>query len=112
LTRLPEAAVDTLVWAQFNAGAATPEKRRQGRRQVGVWFRDKQGCTMTNSKLQAALDELERLSDTVRGFNERDAIPLNSDSDAGRALFALKIFTSELNKLDLGSLLKLKMIEA
>ena len=67
---------------------------------------------MTNSKLQAALDELERLSDTVRGFNERNAMPLNSDSDVGRALFSLKTFTSELDKLDLGSLLKLKTIEA
>jgi hypothetical protein len=76
--------------------------------QVGVWFRNQQGCTMTNSKLQAALDELERLSDTVRGFNERDAMPLNSDSDAGRALFSLKTFTSELHKLDLDSLLNLK----
>jgi len=67
---------------------------------------------MTNSKLQAALDELERLSDTVKGFKERDAMPLNSDSDAGRALFALKTFISELHKLDLGSILNLKTIEA
>jgi hypothetical protein len=67
---------------------------------------------MTNWKLQAALDELERLRDTVKGFKQRNAIPLNSDSDAGRALFALKAFTSELNKLDLGSLLNLKTIVA
>ena len=67
---------------------------------------------MTNWKLQAALDEIERLRDTVKGFKERNAMPLNSDSDAGRALFALKTFTSELNKLDLDSLLNLKMVEA
>jgi hypothetical protein len=63
---------------------------------------------MTNSKLQAALDELERLRDTVKGFKERNSTLPNSDSDAGRALFALKTFTSELHKLGLGTLLNSK----
>ena len=61
---------------------------------------------MTNSKLQVALDELERLRDTVKGFKERNFTLPNSDSDAGRALFALRVFNSELRKLELGSLLK------
>ena len=60
---------------------------------------------MTNSKLQAALDEIERLRDTVRGFKERNLNLPNPDSDAGRAFDALKIFRSELNKLDLSALL-------
>jgi hypothetical protein len=62
---------------------------------------------MTNSKLQAALDELERLRDTVRGFKERNGRLPNPDSDAGRAVFTLKVFTSELSKLSLGNLLNL-----
>jgi hypothetical protein len=60
---------------------------------------------MTNTKLQAALDELERLRDTVKGFKERNGILPNTDSDAGRALFSLKTFTTELHKLGLGNLL-------
>jgi hypothetical protein len=61
---------------------------------------------MTNSKLQAALDELQRLCDTVKGFKERNggALP-NPDSDAGRALSLLETFTSELHKLDIGNVL-------
>ena len=61
---------------------------------------------MTNSKLQAALDELERLCDTVKGFRERNggALP-NPDSDAGRAFSSLETFTSELYKLDVGRVL-------
>jgi hypothetical protein len=62
---------------------------------------------MTNSKLQAALDELERLRDTVKGFKDRNGALPNPDSDAGRALSALVSFTSELNKLNLGNLVKL-----
>ena len=60
---------------------------------------------MTNAKLQVALDELERLRDTVIGFKERNGTLPNPDSDAGRALFSLESFTSELHKLNLGKLL-------
>ena len=60
---------------------------------------------MTNSKLQAALDELERLRDTVKGFKDRNHAPPNPDSDAGRALLALQTFISEREKLKLGKLL-------
>ena len=52
---------------------------------------------MTNAKLQVALDELERLRDTVKGFKKRNGTLPNPDSDAGRALFLLKSFTSELH---------------
>ena len=61
---------------------------------------------MTNSKLQAALDELERLRDTVKGFKERNSVQPNPDSDAGRAVDLLRTFTSELDKLGLASMLK------
>jgi len=60
---------------------------------------------MTNAKLQAALDELERLRDTVKGFKERSGTVPNPDSDAGRALFALETFITELHKLNLGKLI-------
>ena len=60
---------------------------------------------MTNSKLQAALDELERLHRTVKEFEARNGTLPNPDSDAGRALFSLESFTSELHKLNLGKLL-------
>ena len=60
---------------------------------------------MTNTKLQAALDELGRLHDTVEGFRARNrGVPPNPDSDVGRALSALETFTSELQKLNLGKL--------
>lgn len=62
---------------------------------------------MTNIKLQAALDELERLRDTVKGFLERNSIAPNPDSDAGRAVSSLTAFTSELQKLEIGKLLRL-----
>jgi len=62
---------------------------------------------MTNSKLQAALDQLERLRDTFKGFKDRNGTLPNPDSDAGRAVFALVSFTSELDKLNLGKLIKL-----
>jgi hypothetical protein len=64
---------------------------------------------MTNSKLQAALDELERLRDTVKGFKERNGALPGPDGDAGRALFALQAFVSELQKLNLGNILNLKV---
>jgi hypothetical protein len=61
---------------------------------------------MTHLKLQAALDELERLCDTVKGFKERNGGTLpNPDSDAGRALSALETFTSELHKFNIGKVL-------
>jgi hypothetical protein len=62
---------------------------------------------MTHLKLQAALDEIERLCDTVKGFKERNGgtLPSNPDSDAGRALSALETFTTELHKLDIGKIL-------
>jgi hypothetical protein len=63
---------------------------------------------MTNSKLQAALDELERLCDTVKGFKERNGTLPNPDSDAGRAFSALETFTSELHKLNVAKLLNHK----
>ena len=61
---------------------------------------------MMNSKLQAALDELQRLRDTVKGFRERNGTLPNPDSDAGRALSTLVNFTSELDKLNLGKVIK------
>jgi len=64
---------------------------------------------MTNSKLQAALDELERLRDTVKGYKERNGTLPTSDSDARRALSALETFISELRKLNLGKLLDHKV---
>jgi hypothetical protein len=61
---------------------------------------------MTRLKLQAALDELERLCETVKGFKERNGGKLpNPDSDAGRAFSSLESFTSEMNKLDIGKVL-------
>ena len=65
---------------------------------------------MTNIKLQAALDELERLRDTVKGFKERNSSSPNPDSDVGRAIHSLTTFTSELRKLEIGSLLNLKNV--
>jgi hypothetical protein len=63
---------------------------------------------MTHLKLQAALDELGRLCDTVTGFKERNGTLPNPDSDAGRALSLLETFTSELHKLNLGKVLNHK----
>jgi hypothetical protein len=61
---------------------------------------------MTHLKLHAALDELERLCDTLRGFKERNGGTLpDPDSDAGRALSSLEMFTSRLHKLDIGKVL-------
>ena len=65
---------------------------------------------MTHMKLQAALDELERLCDTVKGFKERNNGKLpNPDSDAGRALSSLEAFTTELHKLNIGKILDHKL---
>ena len=61
---------------------------------------------MTNSKLQAALDELERLRDTVKAFKQRNGALPYPDSDAGRAVSLLRTFTCELDKLSLRKLLK------
>jgi len=61
---------------------------------------------MWNSKLQAALDELGRLHDTVKEYKNRNGKLPNPDSDAGRAAEALHSFNQELNKLDIDKLLK------
>jgi hypothetical protein len=58
---------------------------------------------MLNSKLQVALDELERLCDTVRGYKERNGALPDGDNDASRALWMLKTFTRELKDLKLGN---------
>jgi hypothetical protein len=57
---------------------------------------------MTNSKLQAALDEVDRLFDTVKEFQRRNGHLPNPDSDAGRALVSLQVFLNELRKFNLG----------
>ena len=59
---------------------------------------------MLNSKLQVALDELERLRDTVRGYKERNGTLPDGDNDAGRALWMLKMFTRELKNLNLSAI--------
>ena len=59
---------------------------------------------MTNSKLQAALDELERLNATVREFKVRNRRLPNPDSDAGRAVSLLETFADELKKMNIGRL--------
>jgi len=64
---------------------------------------------MTNVKLQAALDELERLCYTATGFKERNGTLPNPDSDAGRALFSLEAFASELHKLNFAKVLNHKV---
>jgi len=60
---------------------------------------------MTHMKLQAALDELERLCETVKGYKERNGTMPASDSDAGRAVSLLETFTTEMHKLDIGKVL-------
>jgi len=57
-------------------------------------------------KLQAALDELERLRDTVKGYRERSAKLPNPDSDAGRAVIQINDFTNALEKLNLAAVVK------
>jgi hypothetical protein len=61
---------------------------------------------MLNMKLQAALDELERLRDTVIGFKDRNGSLPNPDSDAGRALSMIQKFMGELGKLNLNAVSK------
>jgi hypothetical protein len=61
---------------------------------------------MYNSKLQAALDELGRLHDTVKEYKTRNGKLPTPDSDAGRAADSLQLFHDEVNKLDIGKLLK------
>lgn len=63
---------------------------------------------MINQKLQAALDELERLRDTVKEFKTRNSEAPNPDSDVGRAVDLLSTFNSELQKLELGKFVKRK----
>lgn len=63
---------------------------------------------VTNSKLQAALDELERLHDTVREYKSRNGKLPETDSDAGRAANSLLVFHESLKKLDIGKLLERK----
>jgi hypothetical protein len=63
---------------------------------------------MINSKLQAALDELERLYRTVKEFEVRNGKLPNTDSDAGRALFSLESFDREFGLLNIGKLIKAK----
>lgn len=60
---------------------------------------------MTNQKLQAALDELERLRDTVKEYKTRTSESPNPDSDVGRALGSLSTFSDEWHKLEIGKLL-------
>ena len=64
---------------------------------------------MTNSKLQAAIDELERLCGTVKAFKARTGKLPNSDSDAGRAVSTLEMFAEELKKLQIGQLIYVSM---
>ena len=61
---------------------------------------------MMNSKLQAALDDLERLRDTVKGYRDRNAKLPNPDSDAGRAVTLISDFNVALEKLHLGAVIK------
>ncbi len=61
---------------------------------------------MWNSKLQAAVDELSRLYDTVKEYKSRNGGKLPSqDSDAGRAVTSLMAFQEEVDKLDIRRLL-------
>jgi hypothetical protein len=64
---------------------------------------------MSNSKLQAAIDELERLYGTVKAFKTRNGTLPNPDSDAGRAVFTLEAFADELKKLQIGRLVYVEM---
>ena len=63
---------------------------------------------MTNKKLQIALDELERLRDTVNGFKKRNGTLPDADSDAARALSSIRDFSSKLHKLEIGHLVEQK----
>jgi hypothetical protein len=61
---------------------------------------------MTNQKLQAALDELERLCGTVTEYKRRSADSPNPDSDVGRAMDSLSVFSSELQKLEIAKVVR------
>ena len=61
---------------------------------------------MTNSKLQAALDEIERLCETVKEYKKRNGQLPHVDSDAGRAVYSLQTFNDALKKLDIDDVLK------
>jgi len=60
---------------------------------------------MTNSKLQAALDEIERLCETVREYKKRNGQLPHVDSDAGRAVYSLQLFQEALKKFDIDKVL-------
>jgi hypothetical protein len=64
---------------------------------------------MSNSKLQAAIDELERLYATVKAFKSRNGKLPNPDSDAGRAVLILESFAEELKKMQIGQLVYAEM---
>ncbi|MBZ5512215.1 MAG: hypothetical protein LAN70_13750 [Acidobacteriia bacterium] len=64
---------------------------------------------MSNSKLQAAIDELERLYGTVKAFKARNGTLPNPDSDAGRAVLILEAFADELKKMQIGRLVYAEM---
>jgi hypothetical protein len=70
---------------------------------------DGEGRQMSNSKLQAAIDELERLYGTVKAFKARNGALPNPDSDAGRAVLILESFAEELKKLQIGRLVYAEM---
>ena len=59
---------------------------------------------MINQKLQAALDELERLSETVNECKKRNSEVPNPQSDVGRAVDLLLTFSSAFQRLELGTL--------
>ena len=59
---------------------------------------------MTNMKMQGALDEIERLSDTVLESKKRNGKMPNPESDAGRAFILLQEFCSALRKMNVQQL--------
>lgn len=63
---------------------------------------------MINSKLQAALDELERLHETVKEYKARNGKLPNPDSDAGRAVTSLQLFNEGYEKLHVSKLIEHK----
>jgi len=62
---------------------------------------------MNYSKLQAALEEIERLHETVKGSKARNGTLPNPYSDAGRAVSTLESFAGELQRLKIGRLVYL-----
>jgi len=64
---------------------------------------------MTNSKLQAAIDELERLHETVLAFKARNGTLPNPESDAGRAVSLLQTFAAQLKEQQIGRLVYVSM---